>query len=204
MELNIAALALTTALAATPAMSPDRGHAWQETAAEAIAVEQRHADSTLEDELSLQSEPNPQYLRFALAEDSPFEMMAFIFKEGLAQIMYPIHLPVRDAEATKSLDAVPAEFFAVRDWLTQQYGEPRAFTGPTGHDVDFTDANALLDITDYRFMYTWCSDSASAFLSAQRDDGDAPVVIASVESPHLPADPKDVAMGHGCVKNEMQ
>lgn len=189
----------TIALAATvqPDFGPMRDHAWQEPVNAAHDIEIRKGHVTAED-----AEPasDAQFLRYLPESNSLFEFVALGFDDnGLSQIIYPVHLPTPGTGAEKRLEALPDRFDAVRGWLTNHFGEPAAFTAATDDgDPQFGDVRMLLEQDNYRFFYTWCGRDANAFLNAQRNDGGTPIVVASVESPARPVDPKDVAMGHGC------
>ena len=176
-----------------------RGHVWRESAADTVAVEERHDDSVAQDPDALDANSAPSWLRYATPTDSPFEMIALGFDaEGLAKIMYPVHFPAREGAAEKSLDAIPGKFQVVRDWLWQQLGEPTTFTATPECNVDFTAVELLVEQSDYRIVYSWCTDSGNAFLSAQRLEGSEPLILAEVVSPDVPTDARYAAIGHGC------
>lgn len=180
-------------------VEPLRAHTWRESAADAVAVEERHDDSVAQDPDALDANSAPSWLRYATPTDSPFEMIALGFDaEGLVKIMYPVHFPAREGAPAKSLDAIPGEFQAIRDWLWQHLGEPTTFTATPECSADFTAVELLVEQSDYRIVYSWCTDSANAFLSAQRLEGSEPVILAEVVSPDVPTDARYTAIGHGC------
>lgn len=178
---------------------PLRGHTWRENTADAVAIEMRHDDSVAQDPDALNANGAPTWLRYTTSTSSPFEMIALGFDaKGLARIMYPIHFPAREGAPPKPLEAIPNKFKTVRDWLLQHFGEPSTFTSTPERELTFMDVELLLDESDYRIVYSWCTDAANVFFSVQRLEGSDPVLLAEVVSPDLPTDARYVAIGHGC------
>lgn len=190
-------------LASSPAFDPAREHRWGETPQESLEIESLRTDSEVEPGMLLIHDETPPYLRYELTGNSPFEFIALGFNEArLERIVYPVHLPVAEEDVDKPATDVPEKFLAVREWLTAYLGEPDTFsTTETDRDVTFEDAEILLERGAYVFNYTWCAEAANAYLIAQRELGQAPLLVASVESPDRGPDPKDIEAGHACLDN---
>ena len=169
---------------AMPAYDPVRGHHWGETGESALQVEAGHEDSSTG--IAPQEDLHEiTALHYTLSPATPFEFVALLFDNGrLARIMYPLHLPVQSADISKPFTDVPEKFQVVRSWLTEHLGEPdRYTTSEPDAGMHFTNVSALVERDAYAFRYTWCSEKANALLIAVRDQGKAPLLLASVESP---------------------
>lgn len=189
--------------ASSPAFEPAREHRWGETLEESLEIESLNGDSQVEPGMLAINDDAPPYLRYDLAGNSPFEFVALGFNEArLERIMYPVHLPVSENDTDKPATDVPEKFLAVRDWLTTYLGEPDTFsTTEKDRDAAFEDAEILLERDAYAFNYTWCAEAANAYLIAQRELGQAPLLVVSVESPELEPDAQDIEAGHACLDN---
>lgn len=183
-------------LAGAPDFSPLRGHEWGESREQAQVLENNSSESTLDRVDGIET----PFLKYTLPTQEPVLYFALGFEQDrLTRVIYPVNIPSRDAGTEPDLVGSAERFFATRAWLAAHFGEPSVFkSSDRSTHEDFTSSATLVDAPDYEIHYTWCHPSAAAHLYAGRSERQEPIIVAGVESPERPPDPKDIEKGIAC------